>query len=77
MEYIQMLITDVEMPQIDGLHLTSLVRKEDLLKDLPVVIFSSVASGDNKRKWISLGANGILTDPDLPKLVDDVDELTA
>ncbi|MDD5286891.1 MAG: chemotaxis protein [Desulfuromonadaceae bacterium] len=76
-KYIQMLITDVEMPQMDGLHLTSLVRKEDSLKDLPVAIFSSLASEDNKRKWIGLGANCILTKPDLPRLVDVVDELTA
>lgn len=76
-QYIQMLITDVEMPQMDGLHLTSLVRKEDSLKDLPVAIFSSLASEDNKRKWIGLGANYILTKPDLPKLVEVVDELTA
>jgi two-component system chemotaxis response regulator CheV len=76
-DYIHMLITDVEMPQMDGLHLTSLVRKEDSLKDLPVAIFSSLASEDNKRKWIGLGANCILTKPDLPKLVDVVDELTA
>lgn len=76
-KYIHMLITDVEMPQMDGLHLTSLVRKEDFLKDLPVAIFSSLASDDNKRKWIGLGASCILTKPDLPKLVDVVDELTA
>lgn len=76
-KYIQMIITDVEMPQMDGLHLTSLIRKEDSLKDLPVAIFSSLASEDNKRKWIGLGANCILTKPDLPKLVDVVDELTA
>lgn len=72
-----MMITDVEMPQMDGLHLTSLVRKEDSLKDFPVAIFSSLASEDNKRKWIGLGANCILTKPDLPKLVVVVDELTA
>jgi two-component system chemotaxis response regulator CheV len=76
-KYIHMLITDVEMPQMDGLHLTSLVRKEDSLKDLPVAIFSSLASDDNKRKWIGLGANCILTKPDLPKLVEVVDEMTA
>ncbi len=75
--YIQMLITDVEMPQMDGLHLTSLVRKEESLKNLPVAIFSSLASEDNKRKWINLGANCILTKPDLPNLVKVVDELTA
>jgi two-component system, chemotaxis family, chemotaxis protein CheV len=76
-DHIQMLITDVEMPQMDGLHLTSLVRKEESLKELPVAIFSSLASEDNKRKWIGLGANCILTKPDLPKLVDVVDELTV
>jgi len=75
--YINMLITDVEMPQMDGLHLTSLVRKEETLKDLPVAIFSSLASDDNKRKWINLGANCILTKPDLPNLVKVADELTA
>jgi two-component system chemotaxis response regulator CheV len=75
--HIRMLITDVEMPQMDGLHLTSLVRKEDALKDLPVAIFSSLASEDNKRKWIGLGANCILTKPDLPNLVKVVDELTS
>jgi two-component system chemotaxis response regulator CheV len=75
--HISMLITDVEMPQMDGLHLTSLVRKEETLKELPVVIFSSLASDDNKRKWIGLGANYILTKPDLPNLVRVADELTT
>jgi len=74
--HISMMITDVEMPQMDGLHLTSLVRKEEMLKDLPVVIFSSLASEDNKRKWIGLGADYILTKPDLPNLVRVADELT-
>ena len=64
LDHIQMLITDVEMPQMDGLHLTSLVRKEESLKDLPIAIFSSLASEDNKRKWIGLGADCILTKPD-------------
>ena len=71
-----MMITDVEMPQMDGLHLTSRVRKEETLKEFPVVIFSSLASEDNKRKWIGLGANHILTKPDLPNLVRVADELT-
>ncbi len=75
--HISLLITDVEMPQMDGLHLTSLVRREETLKELPVVIFSSLASEDNKRKWIGLGASHILTKPDLPHLVKVADELTS
>jgi len=72
-----LLITDVEMPQMDGLHLTSLVRKNDALKNVPIVIFSSLASEDNKRKWIGLGAQHILTKPDLPNLVKVADELAV
>ena len=70
-----LLITDVEMPQMDGLHLTSLVRKEAELAGMPVVIFSSLASEGNRRKWINLGANYILTKPELPRLVQVAGEL--
>lgn len=74
---LSLVITDVEMPQMDGLHLTSLVRKNDVLRDVPIVIFSSLASEDNKRKWIGLGANHILTKPDLPNLVKVADDLAV
>ena len=74
---LSLLITDVEMPQMDGLHLTSLVRKNDAFRDVPIVIFSSLASEDNKRKWVGLGANHILTKPDLPNLVKVADELAV
>ncbi|BDV42257.1 chemotaxis protein CheV [Geotalea uraniireducens] len=66
---VDLLITDVEMPKMDGLHLTSLVKKDEQLKDLPVLIFSSLATDDNKRKWKDLGAVDIITKPDLPNLV--------
>ncbi len=74
---LQLLITDVEMPQMDGLHLTSRIRKEDCFKELPIIIFSSLASDDNIRKWHDLGAQQILTKPDLPNLVKYADEYTA
>jgi two-component system chemotaxis response regulator CheV len=74
---LDMLITDVEMPKMDGLHLTARVRNEQFLKDLPVLIFSSLASEDNKRKWRDLGANDIVTKPDLPNLVKLADSLIS
>ncbi|UFS71497.1 chemotaxis protein [Geomonas sp. RF6] len=72
---LNLVITDVEMPRMDGLRLTSLVRRESGLAELPVVIFSSLASDDNKTKWKTLGASEILTKPDLPNLVEKADEL--
>jgi two-component system chemotaxis response regulator CheV len=71
---IDVLITDIEMPKMDGLHLTSRIRKDARLANLPIYIFSSLASEDNKRKWQGLGANGILTKPDLPRLVQIIGE---
>ncbi len=73
---LQLLITDVEMPQMDGLHLTSTIRKEQGPQELPIIIFS-LASEDNIRKWETLGAQKILTKPDLPNLVKYADEFTT
>ncbi|HJV67007.1 MAG TPA: chemotaxis protein [Geomonas sp.] len=74
-QVLNMIITDIEMPRMDGLHLTSLIRKETALDQVPVVLFSSLASDDNKAKWKNLGANDILTKPDLPNLVERADSL--
>ncbi|QWV94147.1 chemotaxis protein [Geomonas oryzisoli] len=74
-EVLSLVITDIEMPRMDGLHLTALIRKESDLDGLPVVIFSSLASEDNKMKWRNLGASDILTKPDLPNLVQKADTL--
>jgi len=74
-DMLNLVITDIEMPRMDGLHLTSLIRKEADLEKLPVVIFSSLASDDNKMKWRNLGASDILTKPDLPNLVEKADTL--
>jgi len=63
-------ITDVEMPKMDGLHLVTLIRSKAALAGMPVFVFSSLASEDNIRKWKQLEINGVLTKPDLPKLVD-------
>jgi two-component system chemotaxis response regulator CheV len=66
---IDAVITDVEMPVMDGLHLVTLIRGKNALAKMPVYVFSSLASEDNIKKWKNLAINGVLSKPDLPKLV--------
>jgi len=69
------LITDIEMPQMDGHHLTKLVKEDEYLQKLPVVIFSSLINEEMKKKGISLGADAQITKPEIGKLVGLIDKL--
>ncbi len=69
------LITDIEMPRIDGLHLTKKLKEHEKMKHLPVVIFSSLVSIDNEKKCASVGANAQITKPQLDQLVTLIDGL--
>ena len=71
----QMLITDIEMPQMDGLALTSKIKEDDVLKKLPVVIFSSLITDELKHKGESVGADAQLSKPEVEELVDKIDHL--
>lgn len=68
-------VTDIEMPKMDGLHLTKRIKEDARLRHLPVVVFSSLVSDDNLKKCKSVGASRQLTKPQLPRLVEILDEL--
>ncbi len=72
-----MIITDIEMPRIDGLHLTQRIKEHPQLGSIPVVIFSSLVSIDNQKKCEAVGANAQITKPQLGELVDLCDRLTG
>jgi two-component system, chemotaxis family, chemotaxis protein CheV len=69
------LITDIEMPQMDGHHLTKLVKEDEYLKNLPVIIFSSLINEDMYKKGISLGADAQISKPEIGNLVSLIDKL--
>ncbi len=70
-------ITDIEMPQMDGHRLLKLIKDTEGLKHIPVVIFSSLINEDMKRKGDMLGANAQMTKPEIGKLVKILDDLVA
>ena len=74
-EHVKLIITDIEMPLMDGHRLTRLVKENDKTKDIPVVIFSSLVNDEMKRKGESLGADAQLSKPEIANLVREVDKL--
>jgi len=67
------IITDIEMPKMDGHRLTKLVKSDDDAKKIPVIIFSSLINDEMRRKGEQLGADAQLTKPEIGKLVEAID----
>lgn len=74
-EDVNMVITDIEMPQMDGHTLTRRIKEDRLLRELPVIIFSSLITGELRHKGESVGANGQLSKPEVGQLIDLIDLL--
>ncbi|SPF31827.1 Chemotaxis protein CheV (fragment) [Candidatus Desulfosporosinus infrequens] len=64
------MITDIEMPIMDGLTLTKQIKSNPNLKKIPVILFSSIANEALKHQGLSVGADAQITKPEIDKLVD-------
>jgi two-component system chemotaxis response regulator CheV len=76
-ESIDVIVSDIEMPGMDGLALTRKIREDARFADIPVVLFSSLVSEDNAKKGRQVGANLQIPKPELPELVRMVDHLAG
>ncbi len=72
---VQLVITDIEMPLMDGHRLTKLIKEDSDFKQIPVVIFSSLINDEMRRKGEQLGADAQLTKPEIGNLVTTIDGL--
>lgn len=70
-EEFDVVIVDINMPDINGLELVSFMRKSDVHKDTPLIIISTEASSKDRERGLALGANAFLSKPFAP------DELAA
>jgi two-component system, chemotaxis family, chemotaxis protein CheV len=73
---VQVLITDIEMPQMDGHTLTRKIKEHSILRKLPVILFSSLITSDLKHKGESVGADAQLSKPEIGELVTCIDGFT-
>lgn len=62
-ENVNLLITDIEMPQMDGHHLTKVIKEDEIGRELPVVIFSSLITEDLEHKGAGVGADAQVSKP--------------
>ena len=74
---VQVLISDIEMPEMDGHRLTKLVKSDEATAHIPVILFSSLVNDEMKRKGEALGADAQLSKPEIGNLVKIIDQLVS
>ena len=74
-DHVKCVITDIEMPLMDGHRLTKLIKSDDILKNIPVAIFSSLITEEMERKGRELGADIQMSKPEIGQLVSELDKL--
>lgn len=75
--HVACVVTDIEMPQMDGHRLTKLIKSDPELKVLPVILFSSLISEEMRVKGRQLGADEQISKPEIANLVSLIDRLTS
>ena len=73
---IDLILTDLIMPEMDGEQLVINIKKSSKLRDIPIIVISSIANPASESKLLSLGASSILSKPlspiDLDQAVNNV-----
>lgn len=73
-DYVQLIVTDIEMPQMDGHHLTKKIKSNAQLQKLPVIIFSSLITDDLRHKGLEVGAEEQISKPEIAELILKIDK---
>jgi len=71
---VQLVITDIEMPQMDGHHFTRRIKENSQTAKVPVIIFSSLITDDLRHKGQMVGANAQVSKPEIAELVQLIDK---
>ena len=71
-EHFDLLITDIEMPKMDGLTLTRRLREQERFSAMKIIVYSSIMAEDIRRKAASVGADLQITKPEIGFLVDEI-----
>lgn len=71
-----LIITDINMPIMDGLKLVQRIRSDDKHKDVPIIIITTEGSTEDRQRAMALGANAYITKPiQAPQVISEVKAL--
>lgn len=62
-EKIDLILTDINMPVMDGLKLVSMVRQNASLRDIPIIIITTEGAEEDRERGLALGANAYIAKP--------------
>jgi len=71
-ERFDLILTDINMPIMDGLKLVSLVRNDTNYKDTPIIVITTEGALEDRERALALGANDYITKPIQPNKILDV-----
>lgn len=74
LDHVSCLISDIEMPQMDGHHLTKLIKDHPVLKSIPVFLFSSLINDQMRKKGEAVGADAQFSKPQIGGLIKHIDD---
>ena len=71
-----LILTDINMPIMDGLKLVSMVRNDPNYKSVPIIIITTEGAAEDRDRALALGANAYITKPiQAPRVIATVKEL--
>ena len=73
---LDIILTDINMPIMDGLKLVKRVRSDEALKGIPIIIITTEGADEDRQRALALGANSYITKPiQAPQVIAKVKEL--
>ncbi len=64
---IALILTDINMPRMDGFSFIAAIREQEIYKDIPIIILSTEGEEDDMQKGMNLGANLYMVKPAQPE----------
>ncbi|MEF2229722.1 MAG: chemotaxis protein [Pseudodesulfovibrio sp.] len=67
-DFVQVIVSDIEMPMMDGHHLTKRIKEDPVLRDIPVILFSSLITDKLRHRGETVGADDQISKPEITYL---------